>query len=216
MPWNDQSGGSAATAAASGPGGGQGPWGGGPRRPWGQPPRGRSAGQGPDLEDMLRQWRERFRMGGGGGGGVRSGGGRRGISWRVIAGVLVGGWLLSGVYTVNEGEQAVITRLGSTTAPPAPASTGICRRRSKRARWSTSPASAPTRSAAGPRRATDQRHSRRKPDDHRRPQHRRGPFPHLLQHQRRRDFVFNVRNPDQRRAMSRARCGKSPKARCAK
>jgi hypothetical protein len=54
MPWNDQS---------SGSGGGQGPWGGGPRRPWGQPPR-TPPQQGPDLEEMLRQWRERFRFGG--------------------------------------------------------------------------------------------------------------------------------------------------------
>lgn len=115
MPWNDQSGG---PSGGPGQGGGQGPWGGGPRRPWGQPPRG-SQGQGPDLEELMRQWRERFRMGGGGGAGGGAGGGR-GISWRVVAGVLAVGWVLSGVYTVDATEQAVITRLGDynrTTLP---------------------------------------------------------------------------------------------------
>jgi modulator of FtsH protease HflK len=95
MPWNDQSGGSQ--------GGGQGPWGGGPRRPWGQPPRQPRGPQGPDLEDWLRQLRERFRIGGAG---------RGPVSWPVIAAVLVFGWLLTGIYTVDEGERGVITRLG--------------------------------------------------------------------------------------------------------
>jgi membrane protease subunit HflK len=67
------------------------------------------------LEDFLRQLRERFRFGGGGGGA-----GGRGLSWRVIGGILLAGWLLSGLYTVNEFEQAVITRFGDysrTTGP---------------------------------------------------------------------------------------------------
>ncbi len=119
MPWNDQSGGGSSGSGGDGKGGPSegpngGPWGGGPRRPWGQPPRGPQGGQGPDLEDLLRQWRERLRMGGGGGGGGGgAGGGRRGPSWRVVAGVLLGGWLLSGAFTVNETQQAVITRFGA-------------------------------------------------------------------------------------------------------
>jgi membrane protease subunit HflK len=107
MPWNDQS-----------SGGGQGPWGGGPRRPWGQPPRQPQGPQGPDLEDLLRQFRERFRFGGGNGGG--RGTGRGPISLPLIAAVLFVGWLLTGVYAVDEGQQAVISRLGvynRTTAP---------------------------------------------------------------------------------------------------
>lgn len=108
MPWNDQSGGT---------GGGQGPWGSGPRRPWGQQQRPPRAPDGPDLDEWLRQLRERFSGRGGEGGGS----GRRGpISWPVIAAILVGGWLLTGVYTVDEGEQAVITTLGDysrTTGP---------------------------------------------------------------------------------------------------
>lgn len=65
--------------------------------------------------------RERFNMGGGGnGGGTGRAGGGRGLSWPIIAGVLFVGWLLTGIYTVDEGEQAVITRFGDhnrTTGP---------------------------------------------------------------------------------------------------
>lgn len=101
MPWNDQS---------SGSGGGQGPWGGGPRRPWGQPPRQPpQQGGGPDLEELMRQWRERFRFGGS---GARGAGARGPISLPLVAAILFVGWLMTGVYFVNEGEQAVITRLG--------------------------------------------------------------------------------------------------------
>ena len=116
MPWNDQSGGQ-----SGGPGGGQGPWGGGPRRPWGQPPHTPQRPPGQDIEDWLRQLRERFsggRGGDGGGGGGRAG--RGPISWRVVVGVLLVGWALSGLYTVDEGERAVITRFGDynrTTGP---------------------------------------------------------------------------------------------------
>lgn len=59
---------------------------------------------------MLRQWRERFFGGGGGGPGGR--GGRRPFQWPLIVGVLIVGWLLSGVYIVDEGERGVIVRLG--------------------------------------------------------------------------------------------------------
>jgi len=68
---------------------------------------------------MLRQWRERFNFGGGGDGGGR-GAGRRGFSWQLIASVLFVGWLLTGVYLVDETQQAVITRFGQfnrTTLP---------------------------------------------------------------------------------------------------
>lgn len=110
MPWNDQS---------SGSGGGQGPWGGGPRRPWGQPPR-TPPQQGPDLEQMMRQWRERFRFGGGNGSGGRGSGGRGPVSLPLVAAILFVGWALSGIYVVDETQQAVITRLGKynrTTLP---------------------------------------------------------------------------------------------------
>lgn len=67
---------------------------------------------------MLRRFRDR--MGGGGSGSGGAGGGRRGVSAPLIAGVLFFGWLLTGVYPVDEGEQAVITQLGRynrTTGP---------------------------------------------------------------------------------------------------
>ncbi len=103
---------------------GQGPWGGGPRRPWGggQPP---SQPPERDLEDMLRGWRERFRSGGNGNGGKGGGkdvkpfdGGR--LNWRVIALVLFVGWLLSGVYIVNESERAVVMRFGAIARTVGP------------------------------------------------------------------------------------------------
>lgn len=59
---------------------------------------------------MLRQWRERFGMGGSGGGSRT--GGRSPISWPIIAGIIFIGWLLTGVYAVDEGERAVVSRLG--------------------------------------------------------------------------------------------------------
>ncbi len=68
----------------------------------------------------MRQWRERFGFGGSGGGSAGGGGPRRGIPWQVLGAVLLGGWVLSGVYTVNETQQAVITQLGKysrTTLP---------------------------------------------------------------------------------------------------
>jgi len=114
MPWNDQSGGNQG-------GGGQGPWGGGPRRPWGnqppRPPQGPPAG--PDLDDLIRQFRDRFGMGGGGGRGP-SEGRRSPFSAPVIAGILFFGWLMTGVYTVDEGQQAVITRFGDYNRSTGP------------------------------------------------------------------------------------------------
>jgi membrane protease subunit HflK len=76
--------------------------------------------QGPDLEDLLRQWRERFRMGGGGGASGGDGGRRGPVSWPVLLGILAIGWLTTGVYTVDEGERGVITVFGNydrTTGP---------------------------------------------------------------------------------------------------
>jgi len=66
---------------------------------------------------VLRDLRERFFGGGGRNGG---GGGKSGISWPLIAVLLVGGWLMTGVYTVDEGEQAVITTLGNYSRSTGP------------------------------------------------------------------------------------------------
>lgn len=58
-------------------------------------------------------------MGGGSGGGSGGRGGRP-FPWPLLVAVLVGGWLLSGLYTVDEGERVVVTRFGDynrTTGP---------------------------------------------------------------------------------------------------
>lgn len=109
MPWNDQS-------KNSGPqGGGGGPWGSGPRQPWGQPPRQPQQPQGPDLEDMLRRFQERFRFGGGRGGdrGIRPGNGLY-----IAGGLLLAAWVASGIYIVNPSELGVVTRFGAYVGPP--------------------------------------------------------------------------------------------------
>ncbi|MGE3867286.1 MAG: protease modulator HflK, partial [Hyphomonadaceae bacterium] len=106
MPWNDQSN----NGQGPSPGG---PWGSGPRTPWGQPQR-PQRGQGPDLEDILRDFRERIR-GAFGRGGRRPdiGGERRGPNTlALIAALVATAWLASGVYVVGAGSQAVVTRFG--------------------------------------------------------------------------------------------------------
>ncbi|MGE0828630.1 MAG: FtsH protease activity modulator HflK [Hyphomonadaceae bacterium] len=105
MPWNDQPGG-------SGDNKGQGPWGQGPRQPWGQPPRRPRGPQqsGPDLEDMLRRFRERFQ---GSFGGGASGGGRRFPLGGALAGAAAAAWVASGIYVVDAGERGVVSRFGA-------------------------------------------------------------------------------------------------------
>jgi len=72
---------------------------------------------------MLRRMRERFSFGGGGTGGSGAGrglGGGRGLSPQLILIILFVGWLLTGVYIVDEGERGVVTRFGQydrTTGP---------------------------------------------------------------------------------------------------
>jgi modulator of FtsH protease HflK len=113
MPWNDQSSGPGGDKGGSGKNSGGGPWGSG-QRPWGQPPRPPNQGQGPDLEDMLRKFRERMRGSfEGGGGGTSAGRAPRGVGWPLIASILAFGWVASGIYIVDEGERGVITRFGA-------------------------------------------------------------------------------------------------------
>lgn len=117
MPWNDNK-------------GGKGPWGDGPtgsggedKSPWGRP--GDNGQQGPDLEDSLRKMQEKFanrRKGGGrgGNGGKSSGGGFNGAGFALFAVIAAVGWVATGVFQVNEQEQAVVLRFGeyhSTRGP---------------------------------------------------------------------------------------------------
>jgi membrane protease subunit HflK len=63
---------------------------------------------------LLRQWRERFRMGGAGGGRGRQ------VSWPLLLAILIFGWGATGFYTVDEGERGVVTQFGeyNRTTPP--------------------------------------------------------------------------------------------------
>lgn len=115
MPWTDKPGGSGNN------GSGQGPWGqsqggngdengGGRRRPGGSP----------DLEELLKSGRDRFRRAGRGGGGNGSGGGRppefKMPSGRVLGlGLIVIGvlYLFSGIYQIAPGERGVVTTFGA-------------------------------------------------------------------------------------------------------
>lgn len=114
MPGSDKSG-------DDGKGRGHGPWGSGPRLPPGQRPTRPIPPEGPDLEDLLRAFRDRLGIGRGGGDATsqpprRSGG----VSGRLVALILAAGWLLSGVYVVDEGERAVVLRLGTINRTVGP------------------------------------------------------------------------------------------------
>lgn len=130
MPWNEQKGGGPWGGGNTGGGSNGGPAGpgGGDKSPWGRPgkPSGGSGGGGggggdrPDLEESIRRMQERFRRGRGNGGrsgGSGGGGGRPGRGVGATGAVLVIaiaflGWLMTGIYTVNEQEAAVVLRFG--------------------------------------------------------------------------------------------------------
>lgn len=103
------------------------PWnqpgsGGNDQDPWGQRPRG-GGQRPPDLDEVLRQAKERFdnvfanRRGGNGGRGS-GGGGFGGLGPGALGIIIViglGFWAFTGFYTVDEGEQAVELRFGEYT-----------------------------------------------------------------------------------------------------
>src|SRR3546814_16608606 len=84
------------------------------RDPWNQGPKRGDNKKPPQLDDILKRLKERF--GGKGGGGGSSGGG---LPKNLPAGliglgaiVIVGLWLASGAYVVDEQERAVVLRFG--------------------------------------------------------------------------------------------------------
>lgn len=89
------------------PGGGKDPW---------SNPRGR--GKPPNIDDALGRLKDRF--GGGGGGGMGSAGGSKGIL--AIIGIVLIGWLISGIYIVDEGQRGIVLTFGkyTSTAGPGP------------------------------------------------------------------------------------------------
>jgi membrane protease subunit HflK len=88
------------------PGGGKDPW---------SNPRGRG-GKPPNIDDALGRLKDRF----GGGGGMGNAGGSKGIL--AILGIVLVGWLISGIYIVDEGQRGVVLTFGkyTSTAGPGP------------------------------------------------------------------------------------------------
>jgi modulator of FtsH protease HflK len=83
----------------------------GPNRdPWSQGPR---RGNGPpDLDELLKRLKARFGGKGGGGGAPGSGAGLPSGMMGLLGLVLLGLWLASGFYVVDEQERAVVLRFG--------------------------------------------------------------------------------------------------------
>ncbi|MFW6020648.1 MAG: FtsH protease activity modulator HflK [Guyparkeria sp.] len=88
------------------PGGGKDPW---------SNPRGRG-GKPPNIDEALGRLKDRF----GGGGGMGNAGGSKGIL--AILGIVLIGWLISGIYIVDEGQRGVVLTFGkyTSTAGPGP------------------------------------------------------------------------------------------------
>lgn len=128
MPWNDNKGGGGGPWGGSGGGNGGGkgdsPWG----RPGGSDRPGSSEGSDrpADLEESIRRMQERFKRRGGGSsgsGGRGSGSGGRGIGTLGILIILIVGlvgWLMTGIYQVNEQESAVVLRFGKVHRTEGP------------------------------------------------------------------------------------------------
>jgi modulator of FtsH protease HflK len=117
MAWNDSGG------SSDSPGGNKNSDRGSGQNPWGKRPQ-----QGPpDLDEVVRNLKRKFQglFGGGSGGSGSSGGtssdeGSGGFGLSVVLGVIVGIWLLTGFYQVDQAERAVIQRFGKyvqTTQP---------------------------------------------------------------------------------------------------
>lgn len=117
MPWNDN----ANNGGPWGGGGGAGGGNGGRKNPWGQPPSGggprRPRGPGStDIDQALRNVRERF----GGMGGGFGGKGATGLAAAVVGVVALLAWAMTGVYFVEAQEEGVVLRFGAydRTTPP--------------------------------------------------------------------------------------------------
>ncbi len=119
MPWSNQSGGGGPWKGGGnngGPWGGggggnnNGPWGGGPNRGGG------GGGNPPDLEELLKKTQDRMKtvLPGGVGGGI----GFAGVL--IVVGIGIVGWLLTGIYTVDEGERGVELVLGDVVGLTSP------------------------------------------------------------------------------------------------
>jgi modulator of FtsH protease HflK len=115
MPWSNQSGGG---GPWKGGGNNGGPWGGGGNNngPWGGGPNRGGGGNPPDLEELLKRTQDRMKtvLPGGGGGGLGF------VGILIIIGLAVVGWLLTGLYTVDERERGVELVLGKVSELTTP------------------------------------------------------------------------------------------------
>ncbi len=112
MPWNNEGGGGPWQPKNQGPKG-QGPWGQGPGggNNGGNGGGNRGGGQPPDLEELLRRSKDRFKNVLPPGGGIGLGGiGGKGIAAIVL--LAIAGWLLTGFYTVRTNEVALNMQFG--------------------------------------------------------------------------------------------------------
>jgi len=84
----------------------------------GKDPWRRDGDQPNDLDQIVQEWQKKFsRILGGGGGG---GGGGSGAGGVVLAVLLLGAWLLTGFYRVDEAERGVVQRFGAFTETTLP------------------------------------------------------------------------------------------------
>ena len=83
----------------------------------GKDPWRRDGDQPNDLDQIVQEWQKKFSriLGGGGGGGGGSGTG--GV---ILAVLLIGAWLLTGFYRVDEAERGVVQRFGAFTETTLP------------------------------------------------------------------------------------------------
>ncbi|MDA0663376.1 MAG: FtsH protease activity modulator HflK [Proteobacteria bacterium] len=102
MPWSNQSGGGNDGRGPWGSGGGRGGSGGG------------SGGQPPDFEDLIRKGQERVR-------GMIPGGGASPTVLALLVALALVGWLATGIYRVEAGQQGVTLVFGKVVNPAIPA-----------------------------------------------------------------------------------------------
>jgi modulator of FtsH protease HflK len=107
----------------------EGPWGHGDNNSWTKRPK-RGGGEGPDIEELLKKSQDKFKK------FFPKGGKGSGRTLWYVAGGIFFLWLLTGIYTVQQDEQAAILRFGKwvrTTDPglnyhlPTPIETALIR-----------------------------------------------------------------------------------------
>jgi membrane protease subunit HflK len=87
----------------------------------GKDPWRRDGDQPNDLDQIVQDWQKKFgRIFGGGGGGGAAGAGAGGVGGVVLIVLLLGAWMLTGFYRVDEAERGVVQRFGAYTQTTLP------------------------------------------------------------------------------------------------